>query len=80
MTTTERRRILSAMYRVLDSADNEQGRAIDRLTALTDRVFAFEVWLQTKPDPALVSHVIDTMLLVSPMRDIAHIKASEVQL
>lgn len=75
MTTPERNRILSTAYRILNTTDEEQARAIDRLTTLTSFAVAFEVWLLTNPDPALVSKVIDTMVLVSPMRDIVHIQA-----
>lgn len=70
MTTTVRRRIISAAYRILDNRDEPQARAIDRLTTLTDFSVALSVWLQTKPDPALVEAIINYHLLQNAMRNI----------
>lgn len=70
MTTTERRRIISAAWRILDNRDEPQYRAIDRLTTLTDFSVALDFWLQTKPDPALVEAVLTYHILQSPLRNI----------
>lgn len=72
MTTTERRRIISAAYRILHSVDSEQYRAFDRLCSLTTFAVALDTWLKTKPDPERISQVLDAemhrMMLASPLR------------
>lgn len=66
--TTDRRRIISAVYRLHTTTGEEQHRAFDRLCQLADFTTAFEAWLMTKPHPAHVEQAANDVLLVSPMR------------
>lgn len=62
------RRVYSATYRLLHATGDEQYRAFDRLTALTNFPVALEMWLKTNPDPELVSYVIDARIKWELMR------------
>lgn len=66
--TTPRQRIYSTAYRILHSTGEDQHRAFDRLCSLTSFVVALDIWLMTKPDPAIVNQVVNDALLVSAMR------------
>jgi hypothetical protein len=63
MKNTQERRAFAAAWRALHSTGQEQIRALDRLASLTDEVAALEVWLMTKPDPAIVDQAITLRLL-----------------
>lgn len=63
MKNTQERRMIAAAWRVLHSTDEEQIRALKRLQTLTNEMVAMEVWLMTKPDPAIVDQIITLRLL-----------------
>lgn len=66
--TTPKQRIYSAAYRILSTTGEEQHRAFDRLCQLSTFAVALNIWLMTKPDPAIVDRLVSDVLLVSPMR------------
>lgn len=75
MKNTQERRAIAAAWRALHSTGEEQIRALNRLQALTDEVAALDVWLMTKPDPAIVEQVIACRLLsFSPLYNVMPVK------
>ncbi len=75
MISKSERRIISTIYRLMANTDEAQYRAMHRLESLAGFDVMLEVWLATKPDPAIVNAVIEHRLLrISPLFNVIPMK------
>lgn len=63
MKTPFIRRTISAAYRVMTNEGEAQYRALSRLSSLAGDEIAWDVWLNTNPDPELVQKVMDRRII-----------------